>query len=135
MRAIMLTVLTVFVATSVFAVDDGQTRPRLNYGSLYSPGTSNDIVPTTSGSGNVKGVQCRFEITSEVFLKLYVDGGAAQSITLDPTNFPFDSNTDSFTGWIPLNTGFSSSIRVQMSRAGSPVSDGTTNCAVSWALD
>ena len=135
MRTIMLSVLTLFVATSVFAVDDGQTKPRLNSGSLYSPGTSADIVPTTNGAGNVKGVQCRFEITSEVFIKFYVDGGAAQSISVSPDDFPVDSNADAFTGWIPLNTRFASSIRVQMSRAGSPVYYGTTKCAVSWALD
>jgi hypothetical protein len=131
----MFAVLTIFVATSVFAVDDGQTQPRLNYGSLNNPGTSADIVPTTNGSGNVKGVHCRFAITSDVSIKFYVDGGAAQTITVSPTYFPADSNADFFTGWIPLNTRFSSSIRVEMSRAGSPVYYGATKCAVSWALD
>src|SRR5215208_2635016 len=98
MRATMLLVLiTLVFTTSAFAVDDGQTQPRLNYASLNNPGTSADIVATTNGSGNVKGVQCLFAIYADVSINFYVNGGAAQAITVSPTKFPVDPNTAYFT--------------------------------------
>lgn len=127
--------LLLVLAPAVWAVDDGQTRPRLNSASLGSPNTSTDIIATTNGSGNVKGVYCQFLVGVPVIINFYVDGGSAQSITLFSSDFPVDDNLNGFTGWIPYNVRFSSSIRVQMQRAMSPATYGTTICLVSWALD
>jgi hypothetical protein len=70
-----------------------------------------------------------------VGINVYVDGGAAQSLSLFNGYFPVDSNLAGFSGWIPYNIRFSTSIRVQMLRAMSPVVYGDTGCVVSWALD
>ena len=137
MRASTLAAIALFLVLSpaAWAADDGQTRPRLNSASLGSPNTSADIISTTNGSGNVKGVYCQFLVSVPVVINFYVDGGSAQSITLFSSDFPVDDNLNGFTGWIPYNVRFSSSIRVQMQRAMSPATYGTTICLVSWALD
>jgi hypothetical protein len=127
--------LLLSLSPALWAVDDGQTRPRLSYNNLGSPNSSIDIIGTTNGSGNVKGVYCQFTVSVPVVINFYVDGGAAQSITLFSGYFPVDDNLNGFTGWIPYNVRFSSSIRVQMQRAMSPVIYGDTGCLVSWALD
>jgi hypothetical protein len=127
--------LLLVLAPAAWAADDGQTRPRLNSAYLSSPNTSTDIIATTNGSGNVKGVHCQFLVGVPVVINFYVDGGSAQSITLFSSDFPVDDNLNGFTGWIPYNVRFSSSIRVQMQRAMSPATYGTTGCLVSWALD
>lgn len=137
MRATKLVALALFLTLSsaAWAVDDGETRPRLNYANLSSPGTSTDIVATTSGSGNVKGVYCQFTVSVPVLINFYVDGGAAQTVTLMNSYFPVDFNGNGFTGWVPYNIRFSTSIRVQMQRSSSPAISGDTGCVVSWALD
>lgn len=135
LRLASLALVLVLSATSAWAVDDGQTRPRLSSSGLNAPNTSTDIIATTNGSGNVKGVHCQFIATAPVVINFYVDGGSAQSITLFSSDFPVDDNLNGFTGWIPYNIRFSTSIRVQMQRAMSPVIYGYTGCLVSWALD
>jgi hypothetical protein len=42
---------------------------------------------------------------SAVF-KFYVNGGAAQSITIDRAWFPVDQDGNALTGWVPLNIRF-----------------------------
>ncbi|HEX7186440.1 MAG TPA: hypothetical protein VF756_31760 [Thermoanaerobaculia bacterium] len=134
-KPLTLFVLLLTLAPTAWAVDDGQTKPRLTSASLYSPSTSADIIPTTNGSGNVKGLQCLFILQSPIVAYFYVDGAAAQTITISPENFPEDSVAARFTGFIPYNIRFGSSIRVQMQRYASPVSYGTITCTASWALD
>ena len=128
----VICVLLIAVAWNASAADDGQTQPRLSNNSLNSPNTSVDIVGTTNGSGNVKGVQCQNTAGTVINVNIYVNGGSAQTLRID-TSLPMDSNNN--TGWIPMNVRFSSSIRVQMQRPASPVIYGQTICVVSWALD
>jgi archaellum component FlaF (FlaF/FlaG flagellin family) len=52
-----LVVSYVYVAHVAMAADDGQTQPRMNQYFSNST-TAVDIIGTTSGSGNVKGVAC-----------------------------------------------------------------------------
>jgi hypothetical protein len=59
---------------------------------------------------------------------------AAQSLTLNAGDYPVDPNGENFSGWIPLNVRFTSSIRVQLQKY-SNSGYGWTPCIVSWALD
>lgn len=119
------------IGPSAFAADDGQTQPRFSNSNLNSPNTSTDIIATTNGSGNVKGVNCNNALGTFLSISFYVNGGSAQTIAI--YNSPLGSNGE--TGWVPLNIRFTSSIRVSMSRPLSPAVYGDTPCAVSWALD
>lgn len=122
------------VASAAWAADDGQTQPRLNSAGLLYNNTTIDVVSTTNGAGNVKGVQCRFVNGAGVTVNIYVNGGAAQALTLAASDYPPDVNGENFSGWIPLNVRFTSSIRVQLQKTGSS-GYGWTPCVVSWALD
>lgn len=117
-------VLSVVMATSAFAADDGNAKWRLSQANVYTTGTEYDIIATTNGAGNVKGVQCT--TTTTLVLKIYVDGGSAESFT-------FDSGL-SDDGFIPYNIRFSSSVRVTGSRSGAPNYTDHV-CTVSWGLD
>jgi hypothetical protein len=131
-----LTLLLVLSSASAArAADDGETQPKLTTATLSSPNTSTDIIGTTNGSGNVKGIHCLFAAQVGVTINIYVNGGSAQAIYVDPYNCPEDNATNKDSGWIPMNVRFSSSIRVQMQRSSSPVIYGNTICQVSWALD
>jgi hypothetical protein len=111
------------IASNAFAADDGNTKWRLNHGNLFAPSSSYDIISTTSGAGNVKGVHCA---TNEaVNVSVYVNGGAAETFTYDP------GLNDA--GFIPFNIRFTSSIRVSMSRGLGNYGD--NQCWVSWGLD
>ncbi len=132
MKTVMIAIaLVLLIASSAFAADDGQTQPRFSNSNLSSPNTSADIIATTNGSGNVKGVNCNNAVGASLSISFYVNGGSAQTIAI--YNSPVGSNGE--TGWVPLNIRFTSSIRVSMSRSASPVVYGDTPCAVSWALD
>ena len=106
-------------------MDDRQARPN----------------PLTNGSGNVKGVMCvltqSFSGTiASPLLKFYVDGGAAQSVTLDGDYAPEHTISESvfrYTGWVPFNVRFGSSIKLTIQKASTIGS--TIQCEASWALD
>ena len=120
------------LALPALAADDGQTQPRLNYGDRSSANMSIDIVTTTNGSGNVKGVQCIFANGLNGTLNIYINGGSAQSLALVGSEYPVDFNGANHSGWIPLNLRFTSSIRVQLQKGSGT---GLIGCWVSWALD
>jgi hypothetical protein len=120
------------LAVSLYAADDGQTQPKLNNAVVNWSATSADIVATTNGAGNVKGVHCQFLFPGSVTVRFYVNGGSAQSISLSSSDYPMDSNSVYHTGFIPFNVRFTSSIRVQMVGAsGGP----QIICTASWGLD
>ena len=126
MRARILALIlfsTMISVPAVRAADDGQTQPRLSVGSTMYANDYYEIVPTTSGAGNVKGLRCVNAVT--VTVKMYVNGGSAQALTID-------SSTD---GWIPFNVRFTSSIRIRMERASWPTTADDAQCQVSWGLD
>ena len=126
-------VLNLFVPTA-FASDDGQTQPRLNQADLVLPNTSVNIIGTTNGSGNVKGVYCRSANLSSATINIYVNGGSAQALQITPIFYPEDVNGEKITGWIPLNVRFTSSIRVELQKAFNS-GTGMVTCVVSWGLD
>jgi|SRR5689334_578495 len=122
----IVVVLSLAASPAAWAADDGNTQPKWNYGSLTSPFGYYEVIGTTSGTGNVKGVRCSTNET--VYVNIYVNGGSAQQLILAQGAV---SGND--TGWIPMNVRFTSSIRVRIERPTS--SYAVDQCYVSWALD
>ena len=143
MRKALAALVVVFVcaAQGAMAADDGNTQPKINTASNNSHTTATDIIATTNGSGNVKGVICTlnqdgYGILPEAVVKFYVNGGSAQSVTLSPgyqQEFGDPGYVRGYTGWVPFNVRFTSSIRVSIQKASSWGSQ--LDCAVSWGLD
>jgi hypothetical protein len=138
---IVLAFSTLCLSQTALAVDDGQTQPKNNTAANNSSSTATDLIPTTNGSGNVKGIACTTSedgsgnIASAV-VKFYVNGGAAQTITLHETYQPLGNiggTVVGYTGWVPLNVRFSSSIRVTIQKS-SAIGSGI-DCSASWGLD
>jgi hypothetical protein len=125
-------VLGLSIASGAWAVDDGQTKPRLSAQSVAT-NTTVDIIPLTSGSGNIKGFQCTTTAPMTTRLHFYVDGAPAQ--TLDPGLVLIYVNADgsSSSAVIPMNVRFQSSIRVALQK--SSLSAGSVWCLVTWGLD
>ena len=154
MRPEMRSIKTLILAASIvallpgvaWAVDDGQTQPKYSVADSTNPSTTTHLVPTTSGSGNLKGIACLFTGTgggAVITINIYVNGGTAQALTLDASDatfqeFPTDNastTTREFTGWIPMNVRFTSSLKVDMVRGGGPYNFLDLVCEASWALD
>lgn len=123
-------VLTLFTPPAL-ASDDGQTRPRITYGAVIFPNAAFDIL-NTNGTGNLKGIQCKHVNNVDATLTIFVDGGAGNSMTLNASSFPRDSDGQNVTGWIPFNVRFTSNIRVHLQKGNAT---GQVSCAISWALD
>ncbi|HTG31661.1 MAG TPA: hypothetical protein VLB76_01925 [Thermoanaerobaculia bacterium] len=140
-RLLVLAILAVFLATPrANAIDEGQTRPRLSSASITSPNTTVNLIPFTSGSGNLKGIHCIFAATAANRIQpvnIYVDGGSAQALNIESTSFPQESDGSgrTSTGFIPMNVRFGSSLQIQLTRASSPNAVFDVTCVASWALD
>jgi hypothetical protein len=122
------------------AADDGQTRPRLSEATITFPNTTVDLIPSTSGSGNLKGIHCIFDASSSFrfqTINIFVNGGSAQALSIDASSFPQESDGSgrTATGFIPMNVRFTTSIQVQLTRASSPAVNYNVTCVASWALD
>lgn len=135
-----LGLLFLFMAHVALAADDGQTQPKVNTAANNST-TAADLIATTNGSGNVKGVACKltqdgYGLFPAAIVKFYVNGGSAQSVTLTGDYMlPSDKGSyeDGYSGWVPFNVRFTSSIRITIQKA---TSNGLQiDCAVSWGLD
>lgn len=86
------------------------------------------ILCTTAedGSGNFASIVAKF----------YVNGGAAQTVTFHENYQPLSDvggTLVGYTGWVPFNVRFSSSIRLTIQKSGA--SGSGIDCTVSWALD
>jgi len=139
-RLFALVVAALFPISSAWAIDEGQTRPRLSSASIFSPNTTVDLVPLTNGSGNLKGIHCIFDSASSNRLQqvdIFVDGGAAQSLSLFAGDFPQESSGAgrTGTGFIPMNVRFETSLKIQLKRFSSPAVSYGVACLASWALD
>jgi|GEM_PF-2168336 len=128
--------LSLATATSAFATDDGNTQPKLTSGGVGGGNSSpQDIIGTTNGTGNVKGIQCSspgLGNLGSTTINIYVNGGSAQALSLSNAQVLEDTASNYYTSFIPMNVRFTSSIRVQ--QAGS-TSGPFVSCTVSWALD
>ena len=143
MRKALAALAVIFVCSAqvAMAADDGNTQPKNNKASNNSHTTATDLIATTNGTGNVKGVVCAFNqdgygVLPEAVVKFYVNGGAAQSVTLSPDyeqSFGDPGYVRGYSGWVPFNVRFTSSIRITIQKATSWGSQ--IDCQVSWALD
>ena len=139
-RFFALFVATLFSVSSAWAIDEGQTRPRLSAATIVSPNTTVDLVPLTNGSGNLKGIHCVFDSGAANRIQqvdIFVDGGAAQSLFVSSFYFPQESSGAGRvgTGFIPMNVRFETSLRIQLRRISSPPVSYSVDCVASWALD
>lgn len=101
--------------------------------------TTVDLIPLTSTvSGNVWGLQCVFASGTTVGtdnIKFYVDGSAARTIQVSGLSYPQESNAAGqwFTGWIPMNIAFTSSIHVTVDNTPQGNYEAVAvNCFISW---
>ncbi len=130
---VLSAVLSLAMASTAVAIDEGQTRPRLNSEGAFG-GQTTYLIPLTQGAGNIKGISCNFVSSSaKVKINFTIDGGSVQQITIHADHYPIiDSRNRS--PFIPMNVRFESSILVQMDRTGSTGS-GESFCVASWGLD
>jgi hypothetical protein len=117
-------VLAVFIAPAASAADDGNTQPKFSSSNVFYPNDAVEIISTTSGTGNVKGIRCNASAAQGIEVQVYINGGSAQDLYLPSGD----------TLWIPMNLRFTSSIRVRMVNGNYYQSNGC-ECDVSWALD
>lgn len=83
----LVVLMSLTMVSGAFAVDEGQTQPRLNSASAYY-GQVVDLIPATSGAGNVKGIQCTFSSGAiYVLASFVVDGGTPQSFRIPHSQF------------------------------------------------
>ena len=133
----LVVLMSLTMVSGAFAVDEGQTKPRFNSADLNAPNSTADLIPYTAGSGNIKGIQCMWPSGADadafLYVKFYVNGGAAQTFTFLSYGFSRDFEGDYYTGFIPMNVRFDTSIRVQLQRIGGDWL--STPCVVSWGLD
>jgi hypothetical protein len=123
---VLAVALFVAITTDVLAADDGNTKWRLNSANLPYQNSSTDVIATTNGAGNIKGVRC-LNTSYNVTFSVYVNGGSAESFTFDPLV--------SDGGFIPFNIRFTSSVRVSISRGAGGSGYIDHICYVSWGLD
>lgn len=143
MRKALTAFAVVFICSAqvAMAADDGNTQPKNNKASNNSHGTATDLIATTNGTGNVKGIACALNDDNsgdfpEVVVKFYVNSGAAQTVTLSSAyeqTYGDPGDARGYTGWVPFNVRFTSSIRVTIQKGSS--SGTQIDCQVSWALD
>ncbi len=112
--------LSIATATNAFAGDDGNTQPKLTQGGVGGGISSpQDIIGTTNGTGNVKGVQCSSPSSGNLgstSISFYVNGGSAQTLNLANTQVLLDSASNYYISFIPMNVRFTSSIRSAIGR-------------------
>jgi hypothetical protein len=134
-------IILAIAALPALAADDGQTQPKTNTALNNSHTVPTDLIPSTNGAGNVKGILCVLTESgsgsyTSPLIKFYVNGGSAQSVTLDAdyaAPHVISGGNFRFTGWVPFNVRFTSSIQVTIQK---PSSGGSTiQCQASWALD
>jgi hypothetical protein len=118
-----------------FAADPGNATPRYSFATIFLANTTVDLIPSTSAAGNVRGIKCLFPNGASVKIKTSVDGAAATSFIIDPTNLERESDLAGqfSTGWIPMNIQFTSSILMQLNNTG--LGTATINCWASWGTN
>jgi hypothetical protein len=126
--------------SGALAIDEGQSRPRLSESVIASHNSTINLIPLTSGSGNLKGIACIFTADARFqnqLVDIFVDGGSAQTLSIDAVFYPAESDGSgrTFTGYIPMNVRFETSLKVQLRRPSSPAIDYEVDCSASWGVD
>lgn len=131
MKTAKLFLINGLIALCVPAICSAVT-PKLNNATISSPSTTVDLIPSTNGSGKLLALQCTNTSTirlQEVDITL---DGSTKTIYVDPNYLPIDANSNSFSGWIPLELSFSTSVHVTLVRGSSPAATWDTHCSISW---
>jgi hypothetical protein len=123
------------LATLIPAMAHAAVTPHYSAATISTANSTVDLIPTTSGSGNVYGIKCIFPSTASgasVKIITTVDGAASTNFIIDPTDLEQESDSAGqfLSGWIPFNIPFSSSIHVQLNN--SVLGTATINCWASW---
>lgn len=133
---LLVAILAVFlIPSAAMASIGGNAVPQYSHGQIFATNSTVDLIPSTSGSGNVWGVQCIMQSTgAAVTVKFTVDGGTTHSITVDSTAFAQEETGHPVSGWIPMNIAFSTSIHVQLNNTGLGTAT-TIDCWASWGTN
>lgn len=127
----VLSTLTVLTAPALHAF----TTAKLNDATITNPSTSVDLIASTSGSGTLLAIQCtNTTATQTQEVEITLDGNTS-TIFVNGSNYPADFNKSSFSGWIPIQLPFTTSIHVQLVRGSSPATSWNTFCSASWTLN
>jgi hypothetical protein len=102
-----------------------------SYAQISLANSTVDLIPSTSATGSLMGIKCNFAADTDVKLEFTIDGNAS-SFIIDPTYFGREASGAGqyLSGWIPFNTGFNTSIHVQLNN--STLGTSTINCWASW---
>lgn len=120
------------------AAQAGNVTPKYSAATIFTASSTVNLIPSTNGSGNVHGIKCIFPSTAggaSVKVLFTVDGGAATSFIVDPTNLERESNgAGKFTSeWIPMDIEFVSSIQVQLNNT--LLGTASIDCWAAWGLN
>lgn len=120
------------------AAHAGNETPKYSAATIFTSNSTVNLIPSTSGSGNVRGIKCIFPSTASgasVKVIFTVDGGTATSFIIDPTNLEREEALGGqFTSeWIPMDIEFFSSIQVQLNNT--LLGTASINCWASWGLN
>jgi|SRR6185369_3639809 len=126
---------TLALSALIPALASAATTPKYSAANIFTSSSTVDLIPSTSGSGNVYGIKCIFPSTASgasVKVITTVDGAASTNFVIDPTNLEREaSGAGQFTsGWLPFNIPFSSSIQIQLNNT--LLGTASINCWATW---
>lgn len=135
----MKSMVCVFALALVPALAAAAPIPHYNSNSTGTiANTTVDLIPNaTTVSGTVLGIQCVFPSGTSVGedrVSFIVDAGTTRTFNITGLNYPQESNGTGqwFTGWIPLNVPFTTSIHVTLDNTPQGSLPDTVNCFISW---
>jgi hypothetical protein len=147
-KSLLIGAALLVLPSLALAEDTGGSRLFYVTATSTNPNTTVTLFNQTTGTGpgNLKGIACLFvgppdtasPPGSLVNVFVTVDGGTQLTITLSAINFPADgsSTKQEFTGFLPYNVRFLSSLKVQLNRNNNL--SGTYNsivCQATYDLD
>ncbi len=145
-KSLLIGAALLVLPSLALAQDGGGTKLFYVTATSTNPNTTITLFNQTTGPGNLKGISCLFVGSPDtasppgslVNVYVTVDGGTQQTITLSAINFPEDgsSTKQEFTGFLPYNVRFSTSLKVQLNRNNNV--SGTYNsivCGATYDLD
>lgn len=120
------------------AAHAGNVTPKYSAATIFTSNSTVNLIPSTAGSGDVRGIKCIFPSTASgasVKIIFTVDGGTATSFIIDPTSLERESNgAGKFTSeWIPMDIEFTSSIQVQLNNT--LLGTASIDCWAAWGLN
>ncbi|HWM90611.1 MAG TPA: hypothetical protein VN493_07580 [Thermoanaerobaculia bacterium] len=120
------------------AAHAGNETPKYSIATISVANSTVNLIPSTAGSGNVRGIKCIFPSNAggaSVKILFTVDGGAASSFIIDPTDLERESSGAGkfLSGWIPMDIEFLANIQVQLNNT--LLGTAPILCFASWGLN